>query len=306
MEKSSGVITFEDVETLEKSSAKKVAQREKYKPLKKAQKEKRKGKHEERKSYDSEDEEAAVHPVDEAKERGDEDDDLVDLDDVGEDEDHGADAKVPVSRGGMADAFSRILSQRLPEACADAPVLAKRKTKQMKEAEAERAEVKRLRLERIARRKVKEVGMHTPDHRDIEYERSLRRVATRGVVALFNAIAQHQHTSAAEEGSAAAGLQPAKTARDIKQLSKDNFLQMLKAPKGGAAAGSGASAEAQPVSSAAGSGGSTATKGASAWLRDDFMTMGRGKSIKDWDRHEEQGDSDDDEDEGGDGGDESD
>ena len=134
--------------------------------------------------------------------------------------------------GGMADAFARILGQKLPEGLdPDAgPVLAKRKTKQMKEQEAEKSERKRMRTDRAAKKALKEVGLHTPDFRDIEQERMLRRVATRGVVALFNAIAKQQHALDAGDVEDAVG-----SARDVKQLAKDNFIQMLKGREKGAA-----------------------------------------------------------------------
>lgn len=124
-----------------------------------------------------------------------------------------------------------------------------------------------------------------------QYERSLRKVATRGVVALFNAIAAHQHANL-EPGEEKA------SARDIKQLSKDNFLQMLKAPPGGATAGLGTSSTPALGAAATGSGDIGVAKGAvSAWLRDDFMSSA-GRSVKDWERHDEHGGSDEEESEG--------
>jgi hypothetical protein len=57
-------------------------------------------------------------------------------------------------------------------------VLAKRKTKLMAEAEANKAERARVRVARVAKKALKEVGWHAPDHRDVEVERSLRRVGT--------------------------------------------------------------------------------------------------------------------------------
>ena len=190
-------------------------------------------------------------------------------------------------------------------------MLVKRTTKLMKAAAQEKPERAKLREVRKAYRAQRRVGLHQPHHTDIEYERALRRVATRGVVALFNAIAQHQHAvQGAADGSGAEG--GGATARDVKELSKDNFIQMLKS--GAAAAGNKGVAKAtaetkgkNPLSGggAAGQkeGGEVAppkTATASAWLRDDFMT-GRGRSIKDWERHEEQGGSDDDEDDDGGG-----
>ena len=213
-------------------------------------------------------------------------------------------------RGGMADAFARILGQKLPETLSpDAgPVLAKRKTKQMKGYEEEIAQRKKLKQERATRKALKEVGLHTPDFRDIEHERMLRRVATRGVVALFNAIAKHQH---ALKSDGSDGLLSSE--RDVRQLAKDNFIQMLKnrggsGSKGSDDADSGPAASAVETSTAAVSSSAKRSKGnklavvdeaesASSWLQDDFMVgKGSGRSIRDWERHDERGGSDDDED----------
>ena len=213
-------------------------------------------------------------------------------------------------RGGMADAFARILGQKLPEGLSpDAgPVLAKRKTKQMKGYEEEIAQRKKLKQERATKKVLKEVGLHTPDFRDIEHERMLRRVATRGVVALFNAIAKHQHALNSEGSD---GLLSSE--RDVRQLAKDNFIQMLKnrggsGSKGSDDAHSGPAASVAETSIAAVPSSSKRSKGnkmaavdeaesASSWLQDDFMVgKGSGKSIRDWERHDERGGSDDDED----------
>eukprot|EP00613_Pedinella_sp_CCMP2098_P044299 CAMPEP_0171798214 /NCGR_PEP_ID=MMETSP0991-20121206/70436_1 /TAXON_ID=483369 /ORGANISM="non described non described, Strain CCMP2098" /LENGTH=483 /DNA_ID=CAMNT_0012409461 /DNA_START=42 /DNA_END=1489 /DNA_ORIENTATION=- len=170
----------------------------------------------------------------------------------GDVDDADADADVKGSRsrmaggGGMADAFMRILNQKLPgqqelqevtdkdlssssvdtEAAVVDPndaattasaaaatkqaqgavILAKRTTKLMKQAAEDKAEKKRAKVASKQKRDLKEVGLHVPDHHDIEYERALRRVATRGVVALFNAIAMHQHPPAADgEGGGGGG-----------------------------------------------------------------------------------------------------
>jgi len=302
------VVDFIDTEEVERESARKVAAKEKAMAAAKG----KKGKKQQaaRNAYDSDSD------AGDGSGSGDDDDVVVqdgygaedsDGNEVGdeeaeEDEDDEDDeekvkgARAPTEGGGMADAFMRILGQKLPEEKAGAPVLAKRTTKMMKEAEAEKIAAKAARVAQTTNRAFKETGLHEPSHLDIEVERSLRRVATRGVVALFNAITQHQHASAEAAAGGAAGGAGKSTARDVKQLSKDNFLQMLKT-KGGAAVGTAAGAGA----GAGGEGGGAGSVGgASAWLRDDFMTGGRGKSIKDWERHEHQGGSDDDE--GGAGG----
>jgi hypothetical protein len=141
------------------------------------------------------------------------------------------------------------------------------------------------------------------------------------VVALFNAIAPNQASRMAQDEYGSGSGPSTASARQVKELSKENFLAMLKktaapgsGPIGAAAATSsagggnstgpkGADATAQASSAgAAGAGGKDgsaagASSTASAWLHDDFMTKGlKGKSIKDWERHEELGGSDDDDD----------
>jgi len=140
------------------------------------------------------------------------------------------------------------------------------------------------------------------------------KVATRGVVALFNAIATNQASRIAQDEYGSGSGPSTASARQVKELSKENFLAMLKktaAPgsgpaaatsaAGGSSAGTKGSGAPGPVSGAAGAGDGSAagaaSSTASAWLHDDFMTKGlKGKSIKDWERHEEQGGSDDDDD----------
>mmetsp|Transcript_22350 Transcript_22350/g.30529 ORF Transcript_22350/g.30529 Transcript_22350/m.30529 type:complete len:174 (-) Transcript_22350:240-761(-) len=114
--------------------------------------------------------------------------------------------------------------------------------------------------------------MHAPDHRDIEYERQLKRVATRGVVALFNAINAHQRASTDDQTSSS------QTVRQVKQLSKENFLNMLKK----SSSDKGKTREDNDSGGSADRAGSTKPK----WdvLRDDYGTE-RGASIKDWERH---------------------
>ena len=140
------------------------------------------------------------------------------------------------------------------------------------------------------------------------------KVATRGVVALFNAIATNQASRIAQDEYGSGSGPSTASARQVKELSKENFLAMLKktaAPgsgpaaatsaAGGSSAGTKGSGAPGPVSGAAGAGDGSAagaaSSTASAWLHDDFMTKGlKGKSIKDWERHEELGGSDDDDD----------
>lgn len=91
---------------------------------------------------------------------------------------------------GMGAVIAKILSTDVGDGD---PVLAKRKTKLMRDIEAEEAgDVKRKRkADKLAM--AAKLGQQTKtDDTDIEKERNYKNIATRAVVALFNAIAKHQ------------------------------------------------------------------------------------------------------------------
>ena len=60
----------------------------------------------------------------------------------------------------------------------------------------------------------------TPTHETGTQEKMLKKTATKGVCALFNAIAKHQKAKQVEESE--------ENADEVKNLSKRNFLDMLK------------------------------------------------------------------------------
>ncbi len=98
-----------------------------------------------------------------------------------------------------------------------------------------------------ARRQVREQWKKTPDpHEDIEEQRRLKKVATSGVVKLFNAINQQQRASRDTALPAST-----KMARDYQQLTKESFLGALKT------APAASKGRQQPASGA-------------AWLQADF------------------------------------
>lgn len=91
---------------------------------------------------------------------------------------------------GMGAVIAKILSTDVGEGD---PVLAKRKTKFMREIEAEEGgDAKRKRkADKLAM--AAKLGQQTKtDEADIDKERNYKNIATRAVVALFNAIAKHQ------------------------------------------------------------------------------------------------------------------
>ncbi|KAG5176478.1 Rrp15p-domain-containing protein [Tribonema minus] len=182
--------------------------------------------------------------------------------------------------GGMGDVMARILGQQI--AGSSAPVLAKRKTKAMKEMAEEAERKATLVAKRAERRAARAQQLVVPDVTSQDRERQLKKIATRGVVALFNAISQQQQRLRAAEGddaaaaAAAASKKPGKRGRKdgaaaaVKTMSKAAFAGMMKGddanPRGGGAGG--------VKGGAAGEGWSV--------LQDDYM-MGS-KVLKDWDQ----------------------
>ncbi|CAM9151511.1 unnamed protein product [Ectocarpus fasciculatus] len=203
-----------------------------------------------------------------------------------------------VTTGGMGDVMARILGQKL-DTRVQAPVLAKRKTKTMKEME--NASVKRAetRGKSAARRANMTQQFVIPDHTTTDYERQLKKIATRGVVALFNAISKRQNQGGASSGGGSSnGNNVAATAKAtaVKGASRHAFLDMLKTgvkPTGGAAdaaAGGGVGSGGKRGGGSAGGGGGAAgadggdEDGGRSWsvLKEDYM-MGA-STMKNWDQ----------------------
>jgi len=161
----------------------------------------------------------------------------------------------------FADAFSSILGKRTRGAAP--PILESKPTDRLagKHAAAQRATAKAAKQASAERRVVRERGhVVATDRAQVEREVRLRKVATRGVVQLFNAIAEAQRPP--DEAPRPDQERPAPRAE--KELSRESFLGMLgeTAPqqRGSAAAG-GELAEEEATRSETG-----------GWdaLRDDF------------------------------------
>lgn len=143
---------------------------------------------------------------------------------------------------GMASAMARILGAS--SGGTQSVILSKTKTPIQKLAEEEKQKEKEMREKRQANREKQLVAFHeplsvaslstfvTPDgsgarsniSKELEQERVLRRVATRGVVALFNAIAQHQNKAGDATDNAAE-----QKNESVRKMTKHGFLDMIKA-----------------------------------------------------------------------------
>ncbi|CEG47648.1 Uncharacterized conserved protein [Plasmopara halstedii] len=152
---------------------------------------------------------------------------------------------------GFGDAMSKILGQNVAE---DAqPILAKRTTARMREIEIEKKETKTARVSTAEKREREQKDMVVPDHTTAVQDRKLRMIATKGVVALFNAIEKHQHLVNKQED---------KNNKKVKEMSKDNFLDLLKASQHKTTE-------------------NVATKSSWSVVQDDFMM---GAKLTDWDK----------------------
>ena len=80
-------------------------------------------------------------------------------------------------RDGLADMMSKILNQKVGDKI---PVLSKRKTPMMKEIEGETEEIEKLKRQRIDKKAEKEKQLVVPDASTADFERQLKRLATRG------------------------------------------------------------------------------------------------------------------------------
>lgn len=206
---------------------------------------------------------------------------------------------VEKSQSGMAGAMAKILGVSVStKAKTKQVILSKTITPLQKLQRKEKEQEDALRLKRKQRRDVHLTSMHIPlsaaasrpivgkddmsdlvakeMSKEMESESTHRRVATRGVVALFNTISKHQQQKAQEQSDS--GLLSKSTNEDIKAMTKHGFLDMLKKT------GSSQASIKDPLDG-------TKTfkkddskdKAAKGWnaLKDDFIMNSK---LKDWDK----------------------
>jgi len=146
----------------------------------------------------------------------------------------------------MANVMSRILGSNPPknmesDALLSSVVLAKTVTPLQKLQQKEKKELKAMKEKRQANRERNLTALHLPlsiattnnvDEdgqlsvaKELEQERFHRRVATRGVVALFNAITQHQKNSTTDNNCSSV----LSKKKEISKLTKHGFLDKIKA-----------------------------------------------------------------------------
>ena len=148
------------------------------------------------------------------------------------DGDDSGDDAVGATGAGMGAAISKILRKDV----AGDPVLAKRKTPLMKEFESDKEARQRQKRRRLEREQRRAVGAYAaPEAERVVRERGLKKTASRAVVALFNAIAKHQHPkagAAADVREAAAEAVEQTVARDALANDWTNSDYLLDAKPG--------------------------------------------------------------------------
>jgi hypothetical protein len=212
-----------------------------------------------------------------------------------------------VVASGMAAAMSRILGTTTSKPGTTPVVLSKTITPLQRMAAKEQKLEKEQREKRRANRERNLTALHIPLSvatsrvatsdtgkavaMELEQERTHRRVATRGVVALFNAIAQHQKKST-EAQTSTSGKSESK--QQVKKLSKHGFLDMIKSTAAAKTANAETTTSNQAVEAVTTSKApSNNNKGKWNALQDDYMLNSK---LKDWDKES----SDEEEEEGAD------
>ena len=124
--------------------------------------------------------------------------------------------------GGFGSALSKILSRDIGNK--KTPVLSKRHTALQKLQEQEKLQQLLLKKQNKQKKILRKVHNLDPRQAAPDFERQLRKVATKGVVALFNAIAKHQHSVEIAEQEAN------RTSEKVKIVAakQASFLDLLK------------------------------------------------------------------------------
>ncbi|KAF7708760.1 RRP15-like protein [Silurus meridionalis] len=170
---------------------------------------------------------------------------------------------------GWADVMAKILGKKTPEDKSCILLRNKQRDKLNAKEKKEKLEKKKQADKRRAWEMMCRVK---PDVvQDKEKERNLQRIATRGVVQLFNAVRQHQKN--VDEKMKEVGGSERKKAKVLSSISKKDFIDVLRGS-------SGCNTAAVKTEKSA-SEEQKAEKPAWSVLRDDFMM---GSSMKDWDK----------------------
>eukprot|EP00123_Amoebidium_parasiticum_P013242 comp21848_c0_seq1/m.31212 comp21848_c0_seq1/g.31212 ORF comp21848_c0_seq1/g.31212 comp21848_c0_seq1/m.31212 type:complete len:254 (-) comp21848_c0_seq1:160-921(-) len=202
-----------------------------------------------------------------------------------------SDAKADSNRSeGLADVFKKLLSSGGP-VTEEAPILIKDR-RQEKKLEEEKEIAKTKRLAAAERRQEEDKGHVIPDVSTKNYERGLSKIATSGVVKLFNAVRKQQKQLEGELESVTLEAKKEKVTSQV--LSKGSFLELLKKTPAPAVTAPGGGATASFKFDIGGKTDEGDSKPKGSWLKSDYMM---GAKMKDWDKQEDGEEEDMDEEE---------
>uniref|UniRef100_A0A3P8S4P9 RRP15-like protein n=1 Tax=Amphiprion percula TaxID=161767 RepID=A0A3P8S4P9_AMPPE len=176
------------------------------------------------------------------------------------------------TNAGWAEVMAKILGKKTSES--QSSILVKNKDLDKQKAK-ERQEQLERRKQDDKKRTWEMMFREKPDVvKDRDAERALQRIATRGVVQLFNAVRKHQKT--VDDKVKEAGGSERKKAKVLSSVSKKDFIDVLRRSEGG-----GRSSDRTQNQAAA------AAEEKPAWsvLREDFMMEA---TMKDWDKDSDQ------------------
>ncbi|XP_056619472.1 RRP15-like protein isoform X2 [Triplophysa dalaica] len=189
--------------------------------------------------------------------------------DMGSDKDE----EDPNPNAGWAEAMAKILGKKVPES---KPIILVKNKELDKIKEKEKKERLEKKKQFDKKRTWENMCREKPDVvRDKDHERNLQRIATRGVVQLFNAVKKHQKN--VDDKMKDVGGSVRKKAKILSSVSKKDFIDVLRAADG--VHTPAIKKDAYPVE---------VKEEHPSWsvLRDDFMM---GASMKDWDKESDEG-----------------
>uniref|UniRef100_A0A8C6WJ74 RRP15-like protein n=1 Tax=Neogobius melanostomus TaxID=47308 RepID=A0A8C6WJ74_9GOBI len=192
-------------------------------------------------------------------------------------EDEAGDDGEANANAGWADAMAKILGKKTPQN--QSSIL--QKNKELEKVKEKEREEQLERRKKVDKKRSWEMLCRVKPNivKDKEAEKTLQRVATRGVVQLFNAVRKHQKTI--DEKVKEVGGSERKKAKILSSVSKKDFIDVLRRTE----EGSGKTVKKEKAAAV------KQEQEEPAWsvLRDDFMM---GATMKDWDKDsdgEEQG-----------------
>jgi len=221
-------------------------------------------------------------------------DEYLDNGDDADDEDADEDAAKLHGFAGMGDVIGKILEKELDTKGSGNVVLcaSKKSRKRKLDAKAEHA-ARQEKEKKLA--ESRELNHVVPTRGNAHKEAALKRVATRGVVKLLNAVSQHQKNVSAKmkEERTEAG----KDRVESKVTKPSNFMELLNKKKKPEAAAEGkkkkkkGKEELLKEEEIKTEDEEDEEEGGGKWkvLREDFML---GSSMKDWDKNDDSGDDD--------------